>query len=386
MDRDTVFASFSAIQKNVDLKEGINGLVKLFAAIDRFPYSSTQKLSQETGFPIPVCVAIRNEIEKLGWCKREDKGTIMTALGKEVISSISILNENFSCPNCTKPGLLFPLEAYKEQLSILEKYSDLRGKPNTVIDQSFATSKTSILRVLTMGNNYDLFYGNYALIGDSDLTCISLTLFLHPSSRIVVFDIDPKLREIINLVNKELNCKIEFVEHDLRKNIPEEFQNKFDCFLTDPPYTVDGVKLFVSRGIQMLSSKRNGTFYLSFGTKPPDDLLAIQKDLTDMGCLLTDILPRFNEYIGAQKLGGVSTFYRFHVSSSAQPLILGNYEGRLYTGDMNPLVRTYICTKCKREFLVGKNQDFITIELLKEHGCSHCDNNKFQKIREKKME
>ena len=112
----------------------------------------------------------------------------------------------------------------------------------------------------------------------------------------------------------------------------------------------------------------------------------IQKDLVDMGCMLTDIIHGFNEYIGAQKLGRISTFYRYYVSPNAYPLILHDFKEPLYTGDINPIIRTYICTKCKTKYLVGKNQKYLTIEQLKKIGCSKCNNNKFQKKQEKKME
>ncbi|MCE7741620.1 MAG: bis-aminopropyl spermidine synthase family protein [Candidatus Heimdallarchaeota archaeon] len=386
MDRDTIFDSFSAVQNKVKLKEGINGIVKFFAVLDRFPDSPMQKLSQKASFPIPLCVAIRNEFEKLGWCKRTNKGTVLTSQGQEIISSISKTNVDFSCKNCTKSGLHFPLDGYSTQLDIIKKYSDLRGQPNTVIDQSFATPQTSLLRVLTMSHNYDLFYSTYALVGDSDLTSIALALFLPSSSRIVVFDIDPKLKEIIDLANSELDLSIEFIELDLRKTLPEEYSSLFDCFITDPPYTQTGVQLFVSRGIQLLKKKTNGIFYLSFGSKPPEQMLAIQKDLTDMGGLLTNILHGFNEYIGAQKLGGISNLYRLSVGASATPLIQDNFEGPLYTGDVNPILRTYLCKNCKTEYIVGKNKEFVTIEQLKNQGCTQCSNFKFLKKQENKME
>jgi predicted methyltransferase len=231
-----------------------------------------------------------------------------------------------------------------------------------------------------------LLFNNYAIVGDSDLTSIALAIMVPALTRITVFEIDTRIKEIIDLANKELNLDIEFVEHDLREPVPKEYIGQFDCFLTDPPYTLEGLKLFISRGLQLLSKERETMFYLSFGSKPPKELLNIQRALTDMGCLVTNIIPNFNEYIGAQKLGGVSTMYRILVSKDADPLISGNYKQPLYTGDLNPIIRTYFCMECKTEYHVGKNQSFSTIEQLKNQGCTKCKNNKFQKKTEKKME
>jgi len=386
MERDAIFESFLAVQKKVKLQEGVNGIVKLFATIERFPNSPIQKISQKASLPIPICVAIRNELLKLGWCKRANKGTVLTELGQNVISTISKSNKDFSCQTCASSGLFFPLDQFSKELEILEKYSSLREQPNTEIDQSFATPKTSLRRVLVMNHNFDLMHQNFVFLGDSDLTSVALALFVHPTSRIVVFDIDSKLKEIINSANSELHLNIKFVEHDLRKEIPEMYLKTFDCFITDPPYTQNGVKLFISRGIQLLSDEKDGVSYLSFSNKPPKQMLEIQKDLIEMKCLITDIMHGFNEYVGAQKLGGISSFYRLLVSSASVPMIEGSFEGPLYTGDMNPVLRIYKCVDCKNEYMVGKNQTFATIEQLKNQGCAHCGSKKFLKKREKKME
>jgi len=384
MDRDSIFTTLSQLENNVRLHEGIYGIIKFLAVIDRYPNSSMIDLSKEAGFPIPICVAIRNELAKIGWCSRESGGTEITELGTEVLSKLGKFNESFSCIDCNGSGLKLPLENYKDSLIQIRKFTDMRGPPNTVIDQSFATTETSLVRVLTMGDNYDLFHGSYALIGDSDLTCIPLALFSNSKSRVVVFDIDTRIRDIIDCANKELKLNIEFVEHDLRKNIPEEYKNQFGCFVTDPPYTINGLNLFISRGIQLINDTQGGVGYLSFGSKPPQDQLQIQKNLSKMGCLFTHILPRFNEYVGAQKLGGVSTFYRLQILSDAEPLICTDYEGILYTGERNPTIRAYQCKNCKIMIEVGQGNNFVTIEQLKEVGCPKCNSHIFHKKGERK--
>ena len=195
-----------------------------------------------------------------------------------------------------------------------------------------------------------------------------------------------RIQDIIEKANQELNSNILFVEHDLRKPIPSEYKNKYDCFVTDPPYTINGHSLFISRGIQLTNNKTGGVGYLSFGSKPPNDQLLLQKNMSKMNCLITDIYPRFNEYIGAQKLGGVSNFYRLQIFSDAKPLIENSYEGFLYTGERKPTKRYYKCKNCLIEIEVGQNSKFVTIEQLKEAGCPKCKKNIFQKKGEKKAE
>lgn len=385
MDRDTIFSTLSQVGSNVRLQEGIYGLIKFLAVIDRYPHSSMINISKESGFPIPICVAIRNELVKIKWCSKESKGTSVTELGSKALFELGRFNKSFSCSNCEN-GLTFPIENYKEIIEKLRALTDLRGPPNTVIDQSFATTETSLVRVLTMGDNYDLFFRNYAFVGDSDLTSIALALLIGSKSRITVFDIDTRIRDIIEKANEEHNFDIIFVEHDLRTSIPEEYRNKYDCFVTDPPYTIDGLNLFISRGIELINNSTGGVGYLSFGNKPPNDQLLMQKNLSKMRCLITHIFARFNEYIGAQKLGGVSNFYRMQILSEAKPIIDNNYEGFLYTGERKPTKRLYQCKNCKIEIEVGQNQKFVTIEQLKEVGCPECKKYIFQKKRERKAE
>ncbi len=386
MNNQPFFETLTTIQSNIDLKEGVHGLIKVLAVFARFKDQSIKTISQESNFPIPICVAIRNELEKVKWVQKTKKGATLTKTGEQVLKSLGGLNEDFSCSKCKELGVSFPYQYYERSLAIMRKYCKMRGSPKTQIDQSFATPKTNLARVLFMSHKYDLFRKNFAFIGDSDLTSIALALYAHKDSKIVVFDIDSKIKSIIELANKELGKNIQFVEHDFRKPISNDYSGIFDCIVTDPPYTISGCSLFVSRGLDLLSKNKIGVIYLSFSKKPPIELLKIEKNLLEMGCLITDIKPRFNQYIGAQKLGGVSTLYRLEAIPPITPQITGVFEEAIYTGDITPKIRVYQCTKCSETIEIGKGRDFITIEQLKEEGCQNCNNQKFHKLSEKKIE
>ena len=70
----------------------------------------------------------------------------------------------------------------------------------------------------------------------------------------------------------------------------------------------------------------------------------------------------------------------------AIPIIDGRYEGMLYTGEINPIIRTYKCQNCNRTTAVGIKEEFPTIEELKNKGCPKCKMSSFTKISEKKRE
>lgn len=386
MDREDVLIKLSNIQKNVELREGISGLIQLLGLIERFQTVTMRKLSQESNIPVPVCTAVKNEFIKKEWCIKKPNGTEITSLGKGVLEILGILSENIICSKCLGVGLNFQKDEYIKELDIITKFCEMRGDPNTLIDQSYATPETSLFRVLFMNHNFDLTHQSFAFLGDSDLTSIALGLLAPSSCRIVVFDIDSRLKEIFEQANEKLRNNIEFVELDLKQPLPEKFHNQFNCVISDPPYTLSGTTLFVSRGIELLSQDKEGVFYLSFPTKSPKEMVEFQKTLSEMNCFFTDIIPKFNKYIGAQKIGGVSTLFRFLVIPPAVPKISGSFDKAIYTGDLGPTVRFYQCLNCNKIIKVGQGCNYQTIEVLKEENCPNCGSSKFRKTSEKKIE
>ncbi|MHA1347388.1 MAG: bis-aminopropyl spermidine synthase family protein, partial [Candidatus Heimdallarchaeaceae archaeon] len=327
---DLIFLEqLNTVVNNVAIKEGFFGVLRTLAVISRFPEVAMRKVAQESNLPVPICVAIRNELEKLGWVSKGKKGAFLTSLGKDVFVSLSGFSEGFECIKCSGTGMTIPYSKFQKELEAMKRFGHMRGRPFTQLDQSFATPRTSLTRVFYMSQHYDLVRRNFAFLGDSDLTSIALAMFANKSSRIAVFDLDKRLKEIIESANQENSVQIEFIEHDLRKPIPLEYQKKFDCISTDPPYTLHGLNLFISRGLTLLSDKHNSVGYLSFGVKPPSEILELEKSLVQMNCAITNIVPNFNKYIGAQKLGGISTLYRFEVIHPAMPLIEGEYNSSL---------------------------------------------------------
>ena len=134
MDRKKVLSKLSDIQKNVELREGILGLIQILGLIERFESVTMRKVSQESNIPVPICTAVRNEFIKLSWCERDNKGAKTTSLGKEVLRILGVVSENISCSECFGDGLAFPKEKYLKKLELLSKYCDMRGKPNTLIE------------------------------------------------------------------------------------------------------------------------------------------------------------------------------------------------------------------------------------------------------------
>jgi predicted methyltransferase len=386
MDRGKVLNKLSEIQEIVKLREGISGLIQILGLIERFQDVTMRKVSQESNIPVPICTAVKNEFIKLGWCEKVSNGTRSTSLGSDTLRTLGIVKENIACTECFGSDVVLPKDKYRKELDLIRKFCNMRGEPNTLIDQSYATPETSLNRVLLMNHNFDLIHQNFAFLGDSDLTSIALAILAPSNCRIVVFDIEPRLKEIIDQANKELNLSIEFVQVDLKNQLLTDFHNKFNCVITDPPYTLNGVTLFISRSIELITSDEKGVIYLSFPMKSPNEMLKFQTILSEMNCLLIDFKPKFNKYIGAQKLGGVSTLFRILVIPDAIPKITGNFDEPIYTGEVRPTIRFYQCLNCNETIKVGFKEIYQTIEQLKDQSCPKCNGVKFRKIREKNTE
>ncbi len=73
-----------------------------------------------------------------------------------------------------------------------------------------------------------------------------------------------------------LDLVIDCFQMDFRDQHPELYLNQFDVVFVDPPYTLSGLKLFLSRafGVSRLDT---GMICLSFGKKAPSVTLTIQE-------------------------------------------------------------------------------------------------------------
>jgi predicted methyltransferase len=143
----------------------------------------------------------------------------------------------------------------------------------------------------------------------------------------------------------------------------------------------------LSRAIQAISPD-GGRIYLHFGHRPPDEQVEVQRAIADMGLAIQQLVPNFNEYVGASVLAGVSDLYVLTVTEDAAPLIDGEFDGPVYTGQVRPTLRTYACTNCGTQVTVGAEGGgrFATIETLKEAGCPTCGEHAFRLVSRRKVE
>ncbi|WP_457611665.1 bis-aminopropyl spermidine synthase family protein [Methanocaldococcus sp.] len=359
------------VAKKVNVAEGERAIEDILRVIYKHQPISTKRIAQLTKLPLPIVAKVRSILERERILRR-DKGAILTEEGLEFVEKYLKFKykKSLRCPTCNGRGIVLD-EFFEEILYKVKPWFNKRPEVNTLLDQSFATPETSVYRAALMCEKGDLEGKRIIFIGDDDLTSLPVALTNFPEE-VCVVDIDERLLKLIEKFNKAENLNIKVVKHDLRDELPEELKGRFDVFNTDPPYTINGLKLFLSRGIESLGSE--GIAYLSYSHKPIDEWIKIQKAITDMNFVISELIPNFNYYEGSEIIGN-TTFIARLIGKDLKP-ILGDTKN-IYTGLVKPTIRYYKCLKCGKIYKLLNER----IENLK---CS-CGGKKFRMIKREKL-
>ena len=378
------------VSQRAHLSEGEEAVRRILRETYRRRKTRTRDLAYLTELPVPVAAAVRRELEKEGLLSRKG-GAVLTERGRNYVERILGLSMvgTLSCPSCS--GKKIPVsDQFSPILNKLEQYSRLRPEPRTWLDQAFGTPETALLRALFMLEEGDVEGRNVLFLGDDDLTSVAVGL-LSVARRITVIDVDERLLELIGDISERERLAIECVHHDLRNPLPDDLRDRYDVVFTDPPYTTQGLRLFLSRGIEALRKRKCAGVYLAFAHKRPEEMLELQKAISGMGLVIRELIPRFNTYEGAEMFANTTFLARLETTDETRPSITKRFEGKLYSGQVSPTIRTYRCN-CGKEIEVGFAKSFRTIEQLKSEGCPACGGRKgfrlLKKIRlnEKKVD
>lgn len=380
------------VNTNLNLQEGAKVIEQLLIECYINPGISTKQLARKILLPVPIAVAIKKEFIKAGIlmqdrgvrCTREGIIYIENELGYSGLDK-SLYKKLMDSQTDWKTEL-------DDLLSVLTQLFQMRPEVNVQIDQSKCTPTTSLHRAILCLREHSLIGKTIICIGDDDLVSVSLGLLLKrlfplksPNTMITVVDIDERFLHYIHDIMKQEKLPINCHQIDLRQALSETLHGKFDCVFTDPPYTLQGMVLFVSRGIEAIKQEKSLPIFLSYAHKSPDFMLSMQREFIRMGLSIKEVILHFNEYEGAQMIGNKGQMIILKTTEAAKPVISGDYEDAIYTGEVKQILRTYECKQCRHSILVGIRGDFSTIEELKNKGCPICNMNKFRLIKRKKM-
>jgi len=315
------------------LQEGPRGVEEVLRHLAGGP-TATRQLSRLTGLPVPVVAAVCGELRRLGLLTRE-RPSRLSETGRELAGPP---HSSVACPACTGRGTVLPAEygALADRLAAL-----LAGTPpaDRTLDQAHCTVETKLRRVAHLHAAGALSGKAVLLVGDDDQLAPAIALAgqalgTPPPARLAVVDVDPAVVAFSGDAARRAGLAVEAVLHDLRRPLPAGLLAGFDTVFTDPPYTLAGAELFLSRGAAALAPGPGRQAFLCFGPKPPDEAARLQGAIADMGFAVHDMVRNFNEYTGAGVLAGASHLYHLVAGGRLTPPITGRYQAALYTGDL----------------------------------------------------
>ncbi|WP_327010131.1 bis-aminopropyl spermidine synthase family protein [Dactylosporangium sp. NBC_01737] len=178
------------------------------------------------------------------------------------------------------------------------------------LDHVSATAETAARRARWLDETFDLAGAHLVCVGDHDLTSLAI-LAVRPDLRVTVVDVDERLLEFIAQRAAQRGQAVECWHADLRFGLPPVVAESADLVFTDPPYTPEGVQLFLGRGAQALRDRVNGRLVMAYGFSPLTPALGVkvQRAVLDLDLAVEAILPAFNRYHGAQAVGSASDLY-----------------------------------------------------------------------------
>lgn len=376
------------VGKNVSIEDGNQIIEKILINIYFKEGISTKDLSRSNLLPIPIVSAIKKEFIKLGLLI-QDRGVRLTQKGREYIEEelgYKGLNRDLYMRLMKEPW-----GEHKEITEIKQDLSEIftnRPQADVTIDQSKCTVDTAVKRAILAFINFTLIGKKILCLGDDDLISVATGFLLKKlfsdvkfsKTTVLVMDIDKRFLNYINDTAKNEGLPIECQIADLRLPISNDFKESFDCCFTDPPYTLEGMNLFLSRGVEALKKEKGIPIFFSFAHKAPDFELAMQRSFVEMGLIISKIIAGFNIYEGGGILGNTGQMIILKTTSESRVLIENSYKKAIYTGELKVTIRHYKCKECGKVIKVGASEAFKTIEELKEKGCTNCKNKIFDRL------
>src|SRR5690606_11658352 len=108
-------------------------------------------------------------------------------------------------------------------------------------------------------------------------------------------------------------------------------RGRFGAVFTDPPYAIEGFRLFLTRATELL--REDGRLVVSFGQsrRSVERGLEKQRVLVEMGYFIEEVRPDLVRYEGADAIGASGSLYLCRRTPMTRPSPEARVEGDLYT-------------------------------------------------------
>ncbi|GAA3016790.1 Protein of unknown function DUF43 [Actinokineospora globicatena] len=192
--------------------------------------------------------------------------------------------------------------------------------PSRALDHVQADAATMLRRARWLDQTYDLAGARLLCVGDHDLTALAVCT-LRPELSATVVDVDERLLEYVDKTAAARGLDIQCRYADFRFALPPSTVGTADLVFTDPPYTPEGMRLFLARAIESLRDP-DGRAIVAYGysDRTPALGLKVQQEIQRLGLVFEAVLPAFNRYHGAQAVGSASDLYVLQQTSRSSRL------------------------------------------------------------------
>lgn len=190
------------------------------------------------------------------------------------------------------------------------------------LDHVPATEATIVERARHLAGRYALAGRHLLCLGDHDLTAVAVKLLV-PEAIVSVVDVDERLLAYLDAVSERLGLGLRLYAADLRLGLPRTLRQDADLVFTDPPYSPDGIDLFVRRGVEALADRPGASVLFCYGTaeRGAERMLDVQRLLVRLHLVLEALLPGFNRYHGAHAIGAASALWVVRPSKRTRPTV-----------------------------------------------------------------
>jgi predicted methyltransferase len=379
IDIDAISVEVAAAVGLAEGQSGVRDILRVITLSEPVPTSQISRLAE---LPVPIVTAVCNELRKRAVVDTS-RPVRLTAAARAALSSAGTRLDP-ACDCCGGLGLRIPAEL-GALAAELEHAAAGAPAARMELDQTHCTIETKIHRVLRLHQAGALDGKKIVLLGDDDLIAVTIARFARLTgsaaaiARLTVIDTDPAVLAWTAEQSAGTGVDVELVEHDLREPLPDGLTGAFDVACTDPPYTVPGAELFLSRSVSALEPRPGQHAFFSFGARRPDQMLRTQELIAGLGLVIRSLTPNFNTYLGAGVLAGTSHLYHLRSTDAVAPLITGGYAGPLYTADTRAeQIRPYRCAGCGAIHPVGRapageaQPAWAQIADLQAAGCPAC--------------
>ncbi len=248
---------------------------------------SLWKLIDENEYDLRTIITTINEIlgKDIGFNEEKKKFYLLRHFPFEYI--------DFRCGKCKGRG--YEPKIFKQTLDDFNRITKDRPLPIAEYDQGIVAPYDLAIKAGFMYQRGDLAGKEILVLGDDDLFSIFIGLTKLPK-RIVVLDIDRRILKFIKEISREHELNIQAIEQDLSKGFPDNI-GKFDSFVSEPPESVLGLKIFLRCGIEGLKGiGSSGYFGLTRLESSWAKWRVVEKFLIDHNFVITDIIRDFSIY------------------------------------------------------------------------------------------